>query len=122
MGIKNIKLPVSAPFHCELMSNATKIMHDHINKINFSKGNNVLMSNVTADKISEISEIQNLLIKQIESRVRWRESVVKMISDGVENFIEIGPGKVLSGLIKRIDKKVKVQSVNTEEDTKTLII
>ena len=89
------------------MSNATKIMHDHIHKINFSKGNNVLMSNVTADKISEISEIQNLLIKQIESRVRWRESVVKMISDGVENFIEIGPGKVLSGLIKRIDKKVK---------------
>ncbi len=104
------------------MSNATKIMHDHIHKINFSKGNNVLMSNVTADKISEISEIQNLLIKQIESRVRWRESVVKMISDGVENFIEIGPGKVLSGLIKRIDKKVKVQSVNNEEDIKNLII
>ena len=122
MGIKNIKLPVSAPFHCELMSNATKIMHDHIHKINFRKGNNVLMSNVTADKISEISEIQNLLIKQIESRVRWRESVVKMISDGVENFIEIGPGKVLSGLIKRIDKKVKVQSVNNEEDIKNLII
>ena len=105
------------------MSNATKVnAHDHIHKINFSKGNNVLMSNVTADKISEISEIQNLLIKQIESRVRWRESVVKMISDGVENFIEIGPGKVLSGLIKRIDKKVKVQSVNNEEDIKNLII
>ena len=119
-GIKNIQLPVSAPFHCELMNNATKIMSEHINKINFVEGQNSLMSNVTADKIINISEIKNLLIKQIESRVRWRESVINMINNGVNNFIEIGPGKVLSGLIKRINKEVKIQSINEEEDIKNL--
>ncbi len=121
-GIKNIKLPVSAPFHCELMDSATKIMSNEINKINFNKGYNVLMSNVTADKISEISEIKNLLIKQIGNRVRWRESVINMIDNGVDNFVEIGPGKVLSGLIKRINKDVKVQSINNEDDIKKLSI
>ena len=120
--IKNIKLPVSAPFHCELMNSATKIMEEEINKIDFTKGYNVLMSNVTADKIKESSEMKNLLIKQIESRVRWRESVLNMINSGVKNFIEIGPGKVLSGLIKRINREVKVQSINSEEDIKNLII
>ena len=78
-GIKNIKLPVSAPFHSELMGNATKIMRDEINKIDFINGYNVLMSNVTADKMKETSEMKDLLIKQIESRVRWRESVINMI-------------------------------------------
>ena len=121
-GIKNLMLPVSAPFHCKLMSNATDIMKDEINKISFNNGYNVLMSNVTADKISEILEIKNLLIKQIESRVRWRESVINMISSGVDNFIEIGPGKVLSGLIKRIDKNVRVQSINSEEEIGNLKI
>ncbi len=121
-GIKNLMLPVSAPFHCKLMSNATDIMKDEINKISFNNGYNVLMSNVTADKISEILEIKNLLIKQIESRVRWRESVINMISSGVDNFIEIGPGKVLTGLIKRIDKNVRVQSINSEEEIRNLKI
>ena len=121
-GIKSIQLPVSAPFHCELMNNATKIMREHINKINFVEGQNVLMSNVTADKITNISDIKNLLIKQIESRVRWRESVVNMMNNGINHFIEIGPGKVLSGLIKRINKDLKIQSVNNEEDIKNLEI
>ena len=80
------------------------------------------MSNVTADKIQDISEIKDLLIKQIENRVRWRESVINMVNDGVNNFIEIGPGKVLSGLIKRINKEVNVQSINTIEDIKNLSI
>ena len=80
------------------------------------------MSNVTADKIQVISEIKDLLIKQIENRVRWRESVINMVNDGVNNFIEIGPGKVLSGLIKRINKEVNVQSINTIEDIKNLSI
>ena len=66
--------------------------------------------------------MKNLLIKQIESRVRWRESIINMINNGVNNFIEIGPGKVLSGLIKRINREVKVQSINNEEDIKNLII
>jgi [acyl-carrier-protein] S-malonyltransferase len=80
------------------------------------------MSNVTADRIIENSEMKNLLIKQIESRVRWREIVINMIDMGVKNFIEIGPGKVLSGLIKRINKEVKIQSINSEEDIKNLSI
>ncbi len=121
-AIKNIKLPVSAPFHCELMRNATNIMKHEINKLEFNEGYNVLMSNVTADKIQNISEIKNLLIKQIENRVRWREGVINMTNNGVNNFIEIGPGKVLSGLIKRINKKVKVQSINSIEDIKNLSI
>ena len=120
--IKNIKLPVSAPFHCELMSNATKIMRDEINKIEFNKGHNILMSNVTADTVKDIPVIKDLLIKQIENRVRWRESVVNMINNGVKNFIEIGPGKVLSGLIKRINRQVNVKSINSEEDIKNLNI
>ena len=121
-GIRSIKLPVSAPFHCELMGNATNIMKHEINKLEFNEGYNVLMSNVTADKIQDISEIKDLLIKQIENRVRWRESVINMVNDGVNNFIEIGPGKVLSGLIKRINKEVNVQSINTIEDIKDLRI
>ena len=122
LGIKNIKLPVSAPFHCILMNNATKIIENEIKKIDLSKGFNTLMSNVTADKINQITQIKDLLIKQIESRVRWREIVINMINNGVNNFIEIGPGKVLSGLIKRINKEVKVQSINSEEDINNLII
>ena len=122
LGIKNIKLPVSAPFHCILMNNATKIMENEIKKIDFSEGSNTLMSNVTADKINQATQIKDLLIKQIESRVRWREIVINMINNGVNNFIEIGPGKVLSGLIKRINKEVKVQSINSEEDINNLII
>ena len=121
-GIRNIKLPVSAPFHCKLMSEATKIMRDEINKIEFNKGYNVLMSNVTADSIKNIPDIKNLLIEQIESRVRWRESIINMTNNGVNNFIEIGPGKVLSGLIKRINREVKVQSINNEDDIKNLSI
>ena len=64
--------------------------------------------------------IFDLLIKQIENRVRWRESVINMINNGVKNFIEIGPGKVLSGLIKRIDKNVKINTINSESDIKDL--
>ena len=121
-GIRNIKLPVSAPFHCKLMNEATKKMRNEINKLEFNIGYNVLMSNVTANSIENIPDIKNLLIKQIESRVRWRESIINMTNNGVNNFIEIGPGKVLSGLIKRINKDVKVQSINNEEDIKNLTI
>ena len=114
--IKNIKLPVSAPFHCKLMNKATSIMTDKIKNTNFVKPKNVIISNVTGSGTQEIEEIKDLLIKQIESPVRWRESVIYMIKNGVTNFIEIGPGKVLSGLVKRIDKTVKVNSINKLED------
>ena len=115
-NIKNIKLPVSAPFHCKLMSNATKIMNSEIEKCDFKKPNNTLISNVTSEEVNDSSLLKELLIKQIESRVRWRESVNYMIKNKINKFIEIGPGKILSGLIKRIDKNVTTSSVNNEED------
>ena len=118
--IKNIKLPVSAPFHCQLMRNATKIMRNEIQKLNFQESKNKLISNVTAKEILNKEELKTLLIDQIENRVRWRESVDHMINNGVNHFIEIGPGKVLTGLIKRIDKSVKTNTINTESDIKDL--
>jgi [acyl-carrier-protein] S-malonyltransferase len=121
-NIKNIKLPVSAPFHCKLMNKATLIMKEEIRKLNFKEPKNILISNVTGKKISNSNELKDLLVKQIESRVRWRESVLLMIDKGINQFIEIGPGKVLSGLIKRIDRNVKVSAINTEEDIKLINI
>ena len=120
--IKNIKLPVSAPFHCNLMSKATEVMKAEIEKLDFMNGKNTLISNVTAKEILDKDELKKLLIDQIENRVRWRESVIKMISKGVDHFIEIGPGKVLSGLVKRINKDVKINSINYENDIKDLNI
>ena len=119
-NIKNIKLPVSAPFHCNLMSKATEIMRKQIEKTNFLNGENILISNVTAEQISNRDELKKLLIDQIENRVRWREIVLKMIDNGVNNFIEIGPGKVLSGLVKRINNTVNISSINSETDIKEL--
>ena len=121
-NIKNLKLPVSAPFHCKLMSKATEIMKNEIEKLTFYDAKNILMSNVTAGEISDQSELRRLLVNQIENRVRWRESVINMINNGVDHFIEIGPGKVLSGLVKRINKNVKINTINNESDIKDLII
>ena len=114
--IKNIKLPVSAPFHCELMGKATITMRKVLNNQEIKEPKYKIVSNVTATEYSNTSEIKELLIKQIESPVRWRESVQYMISKGTSNFIEIGPGKVLSGLIKRINKDVKVLNIDTVKD------
>jgi [acyl-carrier-protein] S-malonyltransferase len=121
-NIKNIKLPVSAPFHCKLMNKATLIMSEEIAKLNFKETENILISNVTGKEIKSSNDLKDLLVKQIENRVRWRESVLLMIDKGINQFIEIGPGKVLSGLIKRIDRNVKVNAINTEEDIKLINI
>ena len=121
-SIKNIKLPVSAPFHCDLMENATKTMTEELNKLNFKNGQNKLISNVTANEIKDPDELRKLLIKQIENRVRWRESVINMIENNVGHFIEIGPGKVLSGLVKRINRDVKIDTINSKSDIEGLKI
>jgi [acyl-carrier-protein] S-malonyltransferase len=120
--IKNIKLPVSAPFHCNLMNKATNIMMDELYKLNFIEGKNKLISNVSAKEISNTKELKDLLVKQIENRVRWRESVINMINSNVNHFIEIGPGKVLSGLVKRINKEVKIDTINNQGDIEGLKI
>ena len=119
-SIKNIPLSVSAPFHCELMSKATDIMKYEINNLKFNNSNKFIISNVTAKETNNTQEIKELLIKQIESRVRWRESIKYIASKETKNFIEIGPGKVLSGLIKRIDRNLKVSAINSEEDISIL--
>ncbi len=120
--IKNIRLPVSAPFHCNLMRKATDVMTKELKNINFKKSQNILISNVTAQEVSNIVDLKNLLINQIENRVRWRESIINMINKGVNQFIEIGPGKVLSGLVKRINKDVKISSINSQSDIESLSI
>ena len=121
-SIKNIKLPVSAPFHCSLMKNATKVMNEELNKLDFKETKNKLISNVTAEEIKNTEELKDLLIKQIENRVRWRESVINMIKNDINHFIEIGPGKVLSGLIKRINRDVKIDTINNQSDIEKLKI
>tara|TARA_B100001057_G_scaffold109384_1_gene107322 strand:- start:9490 stop:10416 length:927 start_codon:yes stop_codon:yes gene_type:complete len=120
--IKNIKLPVSAPFHCNLMKKASQIMKDELEKIEFQKSNNTLISNVTANEILNLKDLKELLVEQIEMRVRWRETIINMINKGINQFIEIGPGKVLSGLIKRINKDVKITSINEQSDIESLKI
>ena len=118
--IKNIKLPVSAPFHCELMRSATEKMREEIKKEEFKKPKISIISNVTAQQTNNPNEIKNLLIEQIEKPVRWREIVINMIDSKVDKFIEIGPGKVLSGLVKRINSNVNLIQVNDLEDLSNL--
>ncbi len=113
---KSILLPVSAPFHCSLMKKAAESMKDKIMNTNFLKPKPSVISNVTAKEESDVTKIKPLLIDQITSTVRWRESVDCMIKKGVTNFLEIGPGKVLSGLIKKMNKDVKISNINSMED------
>ena len=117
---KSIFLPVSAPFHCSLMNPAAIKMEAKINQTNFKNPHIDLISNVTAEPVRDSEKIKKLLVKQIFSKVRWRESVLFMIKNGVNEFIEIGPGKVLSGLVKRISDKVSSKSINTIEEIKSL--
>ena len=117
---KSIFLPVSAPFHCSLMKSAAEKMRDKILKTNFKKPNKEIISNVTARPVVDTETIKKLLIDQISSKVRWRESLLYMVENGVNEFIEIGPGKVLSGLAKRISGNINVKSINTIEDIKSL--
>ena len=118
--IKNIKLNVSAPFHCNLMKDATENMREEINNLNIKELKSPIISNYTAKPSLNGDDIKKLLILQIEGRVRWLESVEFMINQGTKYFIEIGPGKVLSGLVKRINKNINMISINSEDDIKKI--
>ena len=118
--IKSIPLKVSAPFHCSLMKPAAKIMEEKINNTKFSKPLFDIVNNVTATPERDPVKIKKLLIEQIFSTVRWRESLINMSEAGVKNFIEIGPGKVLSGMVKRTIKDVNCFSINSIADIKNL--
>ncbi len=110
-----IALSVSAPFHCKLINNAAKAMDNVISNYNFNSFAIPFYSNVTANKCSE-KEIAELLVNQIISKVRWREIIENMIKDGVTHFIEIGPGNVLTNLIKRASKDIIAISISKIED------
>lgn len=118
---KSIKLPVSAPFHCSLMKDAAINMEKKINVTNFISPKIKIVSNVTARAETNHEKIKKLLVEQIYSKVRWRESITYMAESGVNEFIEIGPGKVLSSMVKRIVKNVKCENINTEEDIKKIL-
>jgi len=113
---KGILLPVSAPFHSSLMQKASQRMIDKIENTNFLDPKPSIISNVTAKEEDDVNIIKPLLINQITSRVRWRESVNYMIKKGVTDFIEIGPGKVLSGLVKKINRDVKISNINSVDN------
>ena len=110
--IKNISLPVSAPFHCSLMQKASKDMEEKIKSIKFLKPEIPIVANVTAKEETDSDTIKSLLVKQIFSKVRWRESMEFMSNSGINTFIEVGPGKVLTGLAKRIVKDKKIININ----------
>ena len=114
--IKYIILPVSAPFHCPLMKSASEIMQYKIQKTHFKDPNINIVSNVTATSSINSGEIKKLLVQQIEKPVRWRETILNIINNGVKEFVEIGPGKVLSGLVKRIDRNIKTHQINGLSD------
>ena len=119
---KFIPLNVSAPFHCSMMKPAADKMKDKINSINFQKPIFDIVCNVTSQPENNPENIKKLLVDQIFSTVRWRESIINIIENGVDHFIEIGPGKVLSGLVKRISRNVKIDTINTQSDIESLKI
>jgi [acyl-carrier-protein] S-malonyltransferase len=115
---KAIKLSVSAPFHCSLMDPVQIIMDNALSNTTIHQPILPLVANVTANIVTKPIDIKNNLVTQVSSRVRWNESMNFLISSGVDNFIEIGAGKVLSGLMKRIDKTKQALNISTVDDMK----
>lgn len=116
-----VLLPVSAPFHCSLMAPAAEAMHEALAQTPVQAPCVPVVSNVTANKENDPDRIRDLLVQQVTSMVRWRESVLWMAGQGVTEMVEIGAGKVLSGLVRRIDKTVNCDSVGTPETLEALI-
>lgn len=113
---RTVMLNVSGPFHSELLLPAAKELEEELNKTEFHELMIPYVTNVTAEAITDISETPGLLVTQLTSSVRWQQSMEKMISDGVDTFIEIGPGRTLAGFMKKIDRNVKVCNVAAWED------
>jgi len=114
-------LPVSAPFHCSLMAPAAQKMASALADANIRPPSVPVISNVTAQAVDDPSKIRQLLVDQITGMVRWRESVIWMKDNGITDMVEIGAGKVLSGLVRRIDKEISCTSVETPEQIDALV-
>ena len=117
---KSIMLPVSAPFHCSLMNAAATNMKSKIENVNFTKPNYEIITNVSASPTNDPVKIKKLLVEQIYSKVRWRESILYMANQNITEYLEIGPGKVLTGLVKRILPSANSSSINSIEDIKNI--
>lgn len=113
---RSVLLPVSAPFHCPLMQPAADVMRDALAKTDIKTPSLPVVANVTASTVTDPEQIRKLLVEQVTGMVRWRESVLFMKTQGVTELVELGAGKVLSGLTKRIDKDMTARSVGTPAD------
>ncbi len=109
-------LPVSAPFHCALMAPAARVMADALSDVTLDDPVVPLIANVTAAPTTSASEIRALLVEQVTGSVRWRESVLRLAADGITDVWEIGAGKALSGMIRRIDKDLATRQIATPDD------
>ena len=117
-----IMLPVSAPFHCELMAPAAEKMKIELEAIKIKPPIVPIVSNVSAQAISDPTEIKKLLVNQVTGSVRWRESIMWMAKNNVDEIWEIGSGKALSGMIRRIDKNINLATISSPEDIRTVNI
>ncbi len=115
-----IMLPVSAPFHCSLMAPAAEVMAEALTEVAMPPPSLALVANVTAAAVEDPESIRGFLVQQVTAMVRWRESVLCMIEDGVETLVELGTGKILSGLIRRIDRDLQVANAGTPEEIEAL--
>ncbi len=106
-----LKLPVSAPFHCAMLIGAGEKLAKELENVEVKDMQIPVITNVTADYVSSKEDIKPLLIKQVSSSVKWEETIRRMIADGVDTFVEVGPGKALSGFIKKVSRDVKVFNV-----------
>jgi [acyl-carrier-protein] S-malonyltransferase len=115
-----IMLPVSAPFHCSLMAPAADVMAEALAEVVMQPPNLTLVANVTAAPVEDPDSIRSLLVQQVTAMVRWRESVLRMKEEGVETLVELGAGKILSGLIRRIDRDLQIANAGTPEEIEAL--
>ena len=113
---RSIRLPVSAPFHCPLMAPAAEVMKESLAVAEIGKPKVPIIANVTAEPVDGPDEIRKLLVLQVTGLVRWRETVLRMRDDGINTIVELGAGKILSGLVRRIDRGLTAISVETPED------
>jgi [acyl-carrier-protein] S-malonyltransferase len=121
-GLKrSVRLPVSAPFHCSLMQPAADAMAEALANVTISAPVVPVVANVTASAVSDPNAIRRLLVEQVTGMVRWRECVLYMKEQGVERLVEVGSGKVLAGLTKRIDKDLAAVSVGTPADVESFL-
>lgn len=121
-GVKRaVLLPVSAPFHCSLMQPAADAMAEALANVTMAAPKVPLVANVTAGKVTAPDEIRDLLVRQVTGTVRWRESVLFMKAQGVTSLVELGSGKVLGGLARRIDKELTGSSVGTPADVEAFL-